>query len=94
MRKGLTLPRRMGRLIPRDTVGGRVEHQSGSLEATVDVQDMSDDEARGVRCQEQRRCGDLFDEIKWRNGPMPLRRWLESIRDFYHQKNPIAVIGD
>jgi hypothetical protein len=47
---------------------------------------------KGLAPQTARRCGDLFDEIKWRNGPMPLRRWLESIRDFYHQKKPIAVI--
>ena len=48
---------------------------------------------KGLAPQTARRCGDLFDEIKWHNSPMPLRRWLESIRDFYHQKKPIAVIG-
>jgi hypothetical protein len=48
---------------------------------------------KGLAPQTARRCGDLFDEIKWYNAPMPLRRWLESIRDFYHQKKPIAAIG-
>ena len=48
---------------------------------------------KGLAPQTARRCGDLCDEIKWQNSPMPLRRWLESIRDFYHQKKPIAVIG-
>jgi hypothetical protein len=48
---------------------------------------------KGLAPETARRCGDLFDEIKWHHSPMPLRRWLESIRDFYHQKKPIAVIG-
>ena len=48
---------------------------------------------KGLAPETARRCGDLFDEIKSHHSPMPLRRWLESIRDFYHQKKPIAVIG-
>jgi hypothetical protein len=48
---------------------------------------------KGLAPETARRCGDLFDEIKWHHSPMPLRRWLESIRDFYHQKKPVAVIG-
>ena len=48
---------------------------------------------KGLAPETARRCGDLFEEIKWHRSPMPLRRWLESIRDFYHQKKPIAVIG-
>jgi hypothetical protein len=48
---------------------------------------------KGLAPQTARRCGDLFEEIKWQNAPMPLRQWLESIRDFYHQKKPIAVVG-
>jgi hypothetical protein len=43
---------------------------------------------RGLAPQTARRCGDLFDEVDWHNAPLPLRRWLESIRDFYHQKCP------
>ena len=48
---------------------------------------------KGLAPQTARRCGDLFDEVKWHNSPMPLRQWLESIRDFYHQKKTISVIG-
>jgi hypothetical protein len=43
---------------------------------------------KGLAPQTARRCGDLFEEVEWQNAPMPLRRWLESIRDFYHQKAP------
>ena len=48
---------------------------------------------KGLAPETARRCGVLFDEIKWHNSPMPLRRWLERIRDFYHQKKPIALVG-
>jgi hypothetical protein len=44
---------------------------------------------KGLAPQTARRCGDLFDEVEWHSAPMPLRQWLESIRDFYHQKNPL-----
>jgi hypothetical protein len=36
--------------------------------------------------QAARRCADLFDEVEWHNAQLPLRQWLESIRDFYHKK--------
>jgi len=28
-------------------------------------------------------------KVKWRNEQMPLRHWLENIRDFYHRSRPI-----
>ena len=41
---------------------------------------------QGLAPQTARRCADLFDEVEWHNAPLPLRQWLESIRDFYHKK--------
>ena len=41
---------------------------------------------QGLAPQTARRCADLFDEVEWHNARLPLRQWLESIRDFYHKK--------
>jgi len=41
---------------------------------------------RRLAPQTARRCADLFDEVKWHHAKLPLRQWLESIRDFYHKK--------
>ena len=40
---------------------------------------------RGLAPQTARRCADLFDEVEWHKAQLPLRHWLESIRDFYHR---------
>ena len=40
---------------------------------------------QGLAPQTARRCVDLFDEVEWRNARLPLRQWLERIRDFYHR---------
>jgi len=40
---------------------------------------------QGLAPQTARRCVDLFDEVEWHKAQLPLRRWLESIRDFYHR---------
>jgi hypothetical protein len=44
---------------------------------------------QGLAPDTARRCADLFDEVEWHNAQLPLRQWLESIRDFYHKK-PVA----
>ena len=41
---------------------------------------------QGLAPDTARRCADLFDEVEWHNAQLPLRQWLESIRDFYHKK--------
>ena len=40
---------------------------------------------RGLAPQTARRCADLLDKAKWHKAQLPLRHWLESIRDFYHR---------
>ena len=44
---------------------------------------------RGLAPQTARHCVDLFAEVEWHNAPLPLRQWLESIRDFYHPLRPV-----
>jgi hypothetical protein len=46
---------------------------------------------KGLAPQTARRCGDLFDEVEWHSASMPLRQWLESIRDFYHTKKSSSL---
>ena len=43
----------------------------------------------GLAPQTARRCVDLFEEVDWRNARLPLRQWLEGIRDFYHRPSPV-----
>lgn len=38
----------------------------------------------GLAPQTARRCVDLIDHVGWHNQALPLRQWLESIRDVYH----------
>jgi hypothetical protein len=44
---------------------------------------------RGLAPQTARRCVDLFAEVEWHNAQLPLRQWLQSIRDFYHRARPV-----
>jgi hypothetical protein len=44
---------------------------------------------QGLAPQTARRCVDLFEEVDWRNARLPLRQWLEGIRDFYHRPAPV-----
>jgi len=43
----------------------------------------------GLAPQTARRCVDLIDHVAWRNQALPLRQWLESIRDVYHCPRPV-----
>jgi hypothetical protein len=45
----------------------------------------------GLASQTARRCVDLFEEVDWRSARLPLRQWLENIRDFYHRLHPSAA---
>ena len=43
----------------------------------------------GLAPQTARRCVDLFEKVDWHNARLPLRQWLEGIRDFYHRSRPV-----
>jgi hypothetical protein len=43
----------------------------------------------GLAPQSARRCVELFEEVDWHNARLPLRQWLEGIRDFYYRSGPV-----
>jgi hypothetical protein len=43
----------------------------------------------GLAPQTARRCVELIDHVAWQNQAMPLRQWLEGIRDIYHCPPPV-----
>lgn len=46
---------------------------------------------RGLAPQTARRCVDLFADVEWHNAQLPLRQWLESIRDVYYHARPVQI---
>jgi hypothetical protein len=63
-----------------------IEHKFGSILNLTTEEIATQLTLQGLAPQTARRCADLFDEVKWQNSRLPLRQWLESIRDFYHKK--------
>jgi hypothetical protein len=63
-----------------------IEHKYGSILKLTTEEIVVQLIQHGLAPQTARRCADLFDEVEWHNEQLPLRRWLESIRDFYHKK--------
>ena len=62
-----------------------IEHKYGSILNLTTEQIVAQLIQRGLAPQTARRCADLFDEVEWHKTQLPLRHWLESIRDFYHR---------
>ncbi|MBV8226491.1 MAG: hypothetical protein JO232_15025 [Verrucomicrobia bacterium] len=62
-----------------------IEHNYGSILNLTTEQIVAQLIQRGLAPQTARRCADLFDEVEWHKTQLPLRHWLESIRDFYHR---------
>lgn len=65
-----------------------IEHKYGSILNLATEEIVAQLTQRGLAPQTARRCVDLFDEAEWHNPQLPLRQWLESIRDFYHRSRP------
>jgi hypothetical protein len=63
-----------------------IEHKFGSILNLTTEEIVAQLIRQGLAPQTARRCADLFDEVKWQNARLPLRQWLERIRDFYHRK--------
>jgi hypothetical protein len=63
-----------------------IEHKYGSILNLTTEKIIVELIQRGLAPQTARRCAELFDEVKWHRAKLPLRQWLESIRDFYHKK--------
>jgi len=62
-----------------------IEHKYGSILNLTTEEIVAQLIQRGLAPQTARRCADLFDEVEWHKAQLPLRHWLESIRDFYHR---------
>jgi len=62
-----------------------IEHKYGSILNLTTEQIVAKLIQRGLAPQTARRCAAILDEIEWLKAQLPLRHWLESIRDFYHR---------
>jgi hypothetical protein len=62
-----------------------IEHKYGSILNLTTGEILAKLIQRGLSPQTARRCTDLLDELEWHKVQLPLRHWLESIRDFYHR---------
>ena len=62
-----------------------IQHKYGSILNLTTEEIVAHLIGRGLAPQTARRCADLFDEVEWHKAQLPLRHWLERIRDFYHR---------
>ena len=62
-----------------------IQHKYGSILNLTTGEILAKLIQRGLSPQTARRCTDLLDELEWHKVQLPLRHWLESIRDFYHR---------
>jgi hypothetical protein len=60
-----------------------IEHKYGSIRNLTTEEIVAKLIQGGLAPQTARRCADILDEVKWHKAQLPLRHWLESIRDFY-----------
>ena len=68
---------------------GEIEHKYGSILNLTTEEIVAQLLRRGLAPQTARHCVDLFAEVEWHNAQLPLRQWLQSIRDFYHPSRPV-----
>jgi hypothetical protein len=66
-----------------------IQHNYGSILNLTTEQIFAQLVQNGLAPQTARRCVDLIDHVPWQNQALPLRRWLESIRDIYHCPRPV-----
>ena len=62
-----------------------IEHENGSILNLTAEEIVAKLIQRGLAPQTARRCADMLDKVEWLKAQLPLRYWLESIRDFYHR---------
>ena len=66
-----------------------IQHKYGSILNLTTEEIVAKLVQNGLAPQTARRCVDLIDHVAWQNQALPLRRWLESIRDIYHSPRPL-----
>ena len=69
-----------------------IEHKYGSILNLTTEEFVTQLIQRGLAPQTARRCTDIWDEFECHKAQLPLRNWLESIRDFYHRPRMCAQI--
>jgi hypothetical protein len=62
-----------------------IQHKYGSIRNLTPEEIVAKLIQRGLAPQTARRCTDILDEFECHKAQLPLRHWLESIRDFYHR---------
>ena len=66
-----------------------IQHKYGSILNLTSEEIVAQLVRNGLAPQTARRCVDLIDHVTWQNQALPLRQWLENIRDFYHCPRPV-----
>jgi hypothetical protein len=61
-----------------------IQHKYGSILNLISEEIVAQLIRNGLAPQTARRCVDLIDHTTWQNQALPLRQWLESIRDVYY----------
>jgi hypothetical protein len=62
-----------------------IEHKYGSILNLTTEEIVAKLIQRGLAPQTARRCAAILDEVECHKAQLPLRHWLESIRDVYHR---------
>jgi hypothetical protein len=61
-----------------------IQHKYGSILNLTSEEIVAQLVQNGLAPHAAHRCVDLIDHVAWQNQALPLRQWLESIRDIYH----------
>ena len=69
-----------------------IEHKYGSILNVTTEEIVAKLIQRGLAPQAARRCADILGQVEWLKAKLPLRHWLENIRDFYHRPRLCAEI--
>jgi hypothetical protein len=70
-----------------------IEHNYGSILNLTAEEILAKLIQRGLAPQTAHRCVELIGKVDWHNASLPLRQWLESIRDFYHGSCPVKELS-
>jgi len=66
-----------------------IQHKYGSILNLTSEEIGAQLVRNGLAPQTAHRCVDLIDRVAWQNQALPLRQWLENIRNFYHCSRPV-----
>jgi len=67
-----------------------IQHKYGSIHNLTSEKIVAQLVHNGLSPETARRCTDLIDHAAWHSQTLPLRQWLESIRNFYHCRRSLG----